>query len=107
MKLTTIYLFVFLLSGALWAQEILNIPYSEAPENIKWTNPEENEYSEIWLTGGMESTKINVLVNVSVPQLMYYKPNAKKAKGYAVIICPGGDFMGLTFKEKVHRWPNG
>lgn len=98
MKLYTIPLFLFILPCSLWAQEILDIPYTEAPEKVKWTKPEVNQYSEIWLTGAVEPTKINVLVNVSVPQLMYYKPNAKKAKGYAVIICPGGGFHGLNIQ---------
>ena len=90
MKLLIVYFFVFLLSGALGAQEILDIPYSKAPENIKWRNAEENQYSEDW--------KVNVLVNVSIPQLIFYKPNAAKASGSAVIICPGGGFHGLNME---------
>ncbi|MFK5974409.1 MAG: alpha/beta hydrolase [Flavobacteriaceae bacterium] len=98
MKLTTICLFVLLHSGSLWAQEILDIPYSEAPENIKWTKSEENQSSEIWFTGAVEPTKINLLVNVSVPQLIYYKPNVEKSNGHAVIVCPGGGFHMLNIE---------
>ena len=57
MKLYIINLLLFILPSSLWAQEILDIPYTEAPENIKWTKPEGNQYSEIWLTGAVEPIK--------------------------------------------------
>ena len=92
MKLTFICLFVSLLPSILTAQTIIDIPYSDAPENIKWNNPERIEY---W-----EEYDVNVITNVSVPRLVYYKPSPEKANGSAVIICPGGGFHGLNLEEE-------
>lgn len=92
MKLTFICLFVSLLSSILTAQTIIDIPYTQAPENIKWDSPERIEY---W-----EEYEVNMVTNVSVPHLVYYKPNPEKAIGNAVIICPGGAFHGLNFEKE-------
>jgi len=92
MKLTFICLFVSLLPSILTAQTIIDIPYSDAPENIKWNNPERIEY---W-----EEYNVNMVTNVSVPHLVYYKPNAEQANGTAVIICPGGALHGLNLEQE-------
>jgi acetyl esterase/lipase len=43
---------------------------------------------------------VNMVTNVSVPHLVYYKPNSVNANGYAVIICPGGAFHGLNLEQE-------
>lgn len=88
MKPTIIYFFVILFPSSLLAQEIIQIPYVEAPENFKWNKPERTEF---W-----EEYNVTVLANVSVPRLLFYKPNTDKANGSAVIICPGGGLHGLN-----------
>lgn len=99
MKPTIIYLFIFLVPISICAQEILDIPYTKAPENIKWDLPEGNEF---W-----EEYDVHMITNVSFPRLVYYKPNAETANGSAVIICPGGAFHGLNFEKEglpVAKW---
>jgi dienelactone hydrolase len=88
MKKTISYLCLLLIPHMLLAQEIIDIPYTDAPESTRWTKPEENQLSEY--------AKINVLVNISKPQLVYYKPNPDKANGASVIVCPGGGFHCLN-----------
>lgn len=39
-------------------------------------------------------------VNVSKPTLTIYSPEAEKNNGTAVVICPGGGYAGLSFKNE-------
>lgn len=99
MNRTIVYFILFLLHGSLRAQQVIDIPYAKAPENIAWSNPEGSEYSAEW--------KVTVVANVSVPRLIYYPPNAKKATGSAVIIFPGGGFHALNLETEgptVAQW---
>jgi acetyl esterase/lipase len=47
--------------------------------------------------------------NVSVPELEIYLPVKEKATGMAVVICPGGSYIGLAYEHEglmVARWLN-
>lgn len=48
-------------------------------------------------------------INVTHPQLEIYLPDASKANGQAVVVCPGGAYQGLAFNHEgrdVARWLN-
>lgn len=72
--------------------------------NLKlWPNgvPEEN--------GLTESEGGGNYFNVTDPELHVYLPEKDKATGQAVVICPGGSYMGLAFQHEgvqVAQWFN-
>ena len=66
-------------------------------------------------TVGAEQAKTNAagvvtsLTNVTKPTLTVYRPDAAKATGVAVVICPGGGYNNLAWDhegEQVARWLN-
>lgn len=83
-KKTVGFVFTFLLiSLPIRAQEIINLYTSEIP-NSKTSNIKESGE-------GMYR-------NVTVPTLEYFKPNADKASGAAVIIIPGGGYSVVVYQ---------
>lgn len=68
--------------------KVINLWPSVAPGSEQWEQQETTMGS-----GGMETT-----VNVVTPTLTAYLPDATVATGTAVIIAPGGGFIGLSLK---------
>ena len=74
------------------AKKVINLWPGVAPGSEQWKQPEANLGS-----GGMETT-----VNVSTPTLTAYLPAPSTATGTAVIIAPGGGFIGLSINSEGH-----
>ena len=74
------------------AKKVINLWPGVAPGSEQWKQPETNLGS-----GGMETT-----VNVSTPTLTAYLPDPSAATGTAVIIAPGGGFIGLSINSEGH-----
>jgi acetyl esterase/lipase len=72
--------------------KVINLWPGVAPGSEQWKQPETNLGS-----GGMETT-----VNVSTPTLTVYQPDPSTATGTAVIIAPGGGFIGLSINSEGH-----
>ncbi len=72
--------------------KVVNLWPGVAPGSEQWKQPETNLGS-----GGMETT-----ANVSVPTLTVYLPDPAVATGTAVIIAPGGGFIGLSINSEGH-----
>jgi acetyl esterase/lipase len=72
--------------------KVINLWPGVAPGSEQWKQPETNLVS-----GGMETT-----VNVSTPTLTVYLPDPAVATGTAVIIAPGGGFIGLSINSEGH-----
>jgi acetyl esterase/lipase len=99
-KLWLLSLF-FLLQMAvmLYAQQVVKIYEGKAPGSENWN----------WSEATIEKTSWNtpVVYNVADPTLTVIKPEAGKANGTAVIICPGGGFFALSIENEglgVARW---
>ena len=74
------------------AKKVMNLWPGIAPGSEQWKQSETNLGS-----GGMETT-----VNVSTPTLTAYLPDPSAATGTAVIIAPGGGFIGLSINSDGH-----
>ena len=74
------------------AKKVINLWPGVAPGSEQWKQSETNLNS-----GGMETT-----VNVSTPTLTAYLPDPSIATGTAVIIAPGGGFIGLSINSEGH-----
>lgn len=87
----------------LLAQEtVVRLYEGKAPGSEDWTHHEQESRTNMWNT--------RVVFNVVDPTLTVFKPEAAKANGTAVVICPGGAFFGLSIDSEgnnVARWLNG
>ncbi len=72
--------------------KVINLWPGIAPGSEQWKQPETNLGS-----GSMETT-----VNVSTPTLTAYLPDPSTAIGTAVIVAPGGGFIGLSVNSEGH-----
>jgi acetyl esterase/lipase len=63
-----------------------------APGSEKWKQ-QERELKDPW-------TKQRIIVNVVKPTLTVVRPEAEKANGSAVVICPGGGFTILSIESE-------
>jgi len=59
-----------------------------APGSENWTQQEKENRTNMWQT--------RVVFNVSRPTLTIFQPDASRANGTALIICPGGAFFALS-----------
>jgi acetyl esterase/lipase/quercetin dioxygenase-like cupin family protein len=75
------------------AKRTINLWPGPAPRSEQWKQSETNLGS-----GGMETT-----ANVSVPTLTAYLPDPAVATGTAIIIAPGGGFIGLSINSEGHE----
>src|SRR6516162_7631372 len=66
-----------------------------APGSEKWTQKEVEHY-DAWL-------RVKVVRNVVRPTLTAFLPERSRAKGTAVIICPGGGFSFLAKGEGIEE----
>lgn len=92
-------LFLLALLQYAGAQEVVRIYEGKAPGSENWN----------WSEAYIEKTAWNtpVVYNVSDPTLTVIKPEAGKANGTAVIICPGGGFFAHSIENEglgVARW---
>jgi hypothetical protein len=71
---------------------VINVWPGVAPGSEQW------KQKGTVLLNGMES-----VVNVSTPMLTAYLPNPSIATGTAVIIAPGGGFVGLSINSEGHE----
>jgi acetyl esterase/lipase len=101
MKLRTfasVGLLLFLTNVAL-AQKVIRLYPGAAPGSEQWKQQEKEYFSPIWNT--------QVVTNVVNPTLTVFLPEADKANGTAVIICPGGAFHALSINSEgvdVAKW---
>lgn len=63
-----------------------------APGSENWTHQEKENRTNIWQT--------RVVFNVAKPTLTVFRPEAGKANGTAVVICPGGAFFALSIDSE-------
>ena len=81
------------------AQEIVNIPVSESPQDIIWENAESQYFNTIWQT--------ETVGNVSEPTMEVFRPEEGKENGTSVVICPGGGMYLLSIYSEgndVAKW---
>lgn len=91
-------LLLFLANTAL-AQKVIRLYPGAAPGSEHWKHQEKEYFSSIWNT--------QVVTNVVHPTLTVFSPEADKANGTAVVICPGGGFHALSINSEgvdVAKW---
>jgi acetyl esterase/lipase len=97
------WILISLLSLHAVAQEkVVRLYDGPAPGSEDWKRTEQESRTNLWRT--------RVVFNVVNPTLTVFQPEAGKANGTAVIICPGGAFFGLSIDSEgfdVARWLNG
>src|SRR6185436_215309 len=80
-------------------QKVIPLYDGPAPGSESWTWNEAENDNNGWQT--------KVVYNVSRPTLTVFTPEAGKANGSAVIICPGGAFHALSINSEgfdVAKW---
>lgn len=96
--LTSILLSVICLQ--VFAQEkTIRLYGGPAPGSEDWKRQEQESRTNLWRT--------HVVFNVVNPTLTLFQPEASKANGTALVICPGGAFFGLSIDSEgfdVARW---
>lgn len=97
----TKYLAVLCLGTAAFAGELTPIPLwpGVAPGSEGWTQQEQES----------TTNEIRRVSNVTRPTLTPFLPDASKANGTAVVVCPGGGFRILAIDHEgyeVARWLN-
>ncbi len=82
----------FLLISFSYAQQVISLYPGAAPGSEKW------DWKEGFIP--MNSNGLEIAYNVVNPTLTVFKPEAGKANGTAVVICPGGGFMLLSMNTE-------
>ena len=80
------------------AQEVVKLPLDQ-DTNLEYSHAENEYYSDDWET--------RVITNVSVPELVIYKPDNPGEHGMAVVIAPGGGYYALSIEKEgrqVAQW---
>lgn len=101
MKKSLFFLFAALtFTAGIKAQEnVIQLYEGAAPGSESWTWNEAENNNNSWQT--------RVVYNVSRPTLTVFSPEAGKANGTSVIICPGGGFHALSINSEgydVAKW---
>lgn len=81
------------------AQQVISLYPGKAPGSESWTHTEAENNNNMWNT--------RIVYNVSQPSLTVFKPEAGKANGTGVVVCPGGGFHALSIDSEgfdVARW---
>ncbi len=81
--------------------KVIRLYDGPAPGSETWKQSEQENRSNLWQT--------RVVFNVANPTLTVFQPQAGKANGTAVVICPGGAFFALSIDSEgfdVARWLN-
>lgn len=76
-----------LINSALLAQEQIKL-YPNGPK----------ESNQIVVPEAFQRT--DFMINISEPRMAFYPAQKKKAKGTAVLICPGGGYSGVAFDHE-------
>ncbi len=82
-------------------EKVIRLYAGPAPGSENWKQTEQENRTNLW--------KTRVVFNVANPTLTVFRPEAGKANGTAVVICPGGAFFGLAIDHEgfdVARWLN-
>jgi len=98
-KYSTLLLIVFFTIRVADAQQVIKLYEGKAPGSENWNWSEATIEKNSWNTA--------VVYNVADPTLTIIKPEAGKANGTAVVICPGGGFFALSIENEglgVARW---
>ena len=69
-------------------EEVIRLYDGPAPGSEDWKQTEQENRTNLWNT--------RVVFNVVNPTLTVFQPEASKANGTAVVICPGGAFLRLV-----------
>ncbi len=99
MKKRILVLFLGLYAFATSAQQVIPLYEGTAPGSENWTL---SEYTEI------REDKLVFIRNVSRPTLTVYQPE-KKWNGTAIVVCPGGAYLGLAIDlegTEIAAWLN-
>lgn len=94
-----IILLSFVAASALAQDKVIRLYAGPAPGSEDWKHTEQESRTNLWNT--------RVVFNVVNPTLTVFQPEASKANGTAVVICPGGAFFGLSIDSEgcdVARW---
>ncbi len=87
-KLQRVLLFFLIVQGVnLYGQECVKPLYEGAIPNSKHSGASEK----------VEKTDITWITKVQKPDIAVYLPTKRFATGQAVVICPGGGYMGLAY----------
>lgn len=79
--------------------KVIQLYNGAAPGSESWTHKEAELTKNVWNT--------RIVYNVANPTLTVVAPDAKKANGAAIVICPGGGFYALSIDSEgldVARW---
>jgi acetyl esterase/lipase len=104
MKQTRMAMSVLLSISCLHAaaqEKVIRLYDGPAPGSEDWKQTEQENRTNLWQT--------RVVFNVANPTLTVFQPEAGKANGTAVVICPGGAFFALSIDSEgfdVARWLN-
>ena len=82
-------------------EKVIRLYDGPAPGSEDWKQTEQENRTNLWQT--------RVVFNVANPTLTVFQPEAGKANGTAVVICPGGAFFALAIDNEgfdVARWLN-
>ena len=71
------------------AQDVIPLYPGVAPGSTPATYPEKQYFSKVW--------NEDVVTNVTQPTLTVFKPSPDLKIGTAIVICPGGGFMALSW----------
>jgi len=91
MKKFVLHLLLILLSltAGASAQDVIQLYPGEAPGSTPANYPEQQYFSKTWNT--------DVVTNVTKPTLTVFKPSPDLKINTAIVICPGGGFMALSW----------
>jgi acetyl esterase/lipase len=91
--------FLLFLGTGVFSQEVIRLYDGPAPGSEDW------DYKEIeYRSPGNQKLMVR---NVTDPTLEVYRPEASKMTGTAVIVCPGGAFVWLSYQNEgteVAQW---
>ncbi len=82
-------------------EKVIRLYDGPAPASENWKQTEQENRTNLW--------NCRVVLNVANPTLTVFQPEAGKANGAAVVICPGGAFFALSIDNEgfdVARWLN-
>ncbi|WP_277464205.1 alpha/beta hydrolase [Parabacteroides sp. PF5-6] len=90
MKMKSFLVFLCLLVGVVngYAQQVVDLWNGQPPTENGLTVAETVQNNGTWY------------INVSHPTLTIYSPQAEKNTGAVVVVCPGGGYAGLSFKNE-------
>ena len=100
-SVASLALFSLVCLHAVAQEKVVRLYEGSAPGSEDWKRTEQESRTNLWRT--------RVVFNVVNPTLTVFQPEASKANGTAVIICPGGAFFGLSIDSEgfdVARWLN-